>query len=73
MVIAKGLFNVVVSMKQTEALASIIFFFVVFLVFLFEVGEGVGIKTVLNIKEGDLTMDIASVIIFFWFGLPLTI
>ena len=73
MVIAKGLFNVVVSMKQTEALASIIFFFVVFLVFLFEVGEGVRIKTVLNIKEGDLTMDIASVIIFFWFGLPLTI
>ena len=73
MVIAKGLFSVVVSMKQTEALASVILFFVVFLVFLFEVGEGVGIKTVLNIKEGDLTMDIASVIIFFWFGLPLTI
>ena len=73
MVIAKGLFSAVVSMKQTEALASVILFFVVFLVFVFEVGEGVGIKTVLNIKEGDLTMDIASVIIFFWFGLPFTI
>ena len=73
MVIAKGLFSAVVSMKQTEALASVILFFVVFLVFVFEVGEGVGIKTVLNIKEGDLTMDIASVIIFFWVGLPFTI
>ena len=73
MVIAKGLFSAVVSMKQTEALASVILFFVVFLVFVFEVGEGVGIKTVLNIKEGGLTMDIASVIIFFWFGLPFTI
>ena len=62
MVIAKGPFSAVASMKQTEALATVIFSFRFSCFSFFFEGE---LKTELNIQEENLTMDIASVIISF--------
>ena len=62
MVIAEVSFSAVASMKQTKALASVIFILRFSCFSFFFEGE---LKTLLNTQEENLTIDIASVIIFF--------